>query len=240
MCHSQDMGASVPRLTFGFELLKDEYYSSPLPPHYYLFQHCQWCFSLSTNWDGASQRSQSPTGSYPWPASSWGEKKTICRATTSKGKGALESNHTSLNLSPACCLPVWLWPLPNWASVFSSVSRVWLLEWGRELRQTSGYYLLSWQLETWMQHRPPAWQSIHGADTLRTPRLMDFLPVMNSFPQAVSKGSVSLTKAYCVSSAPSTHLVALTDLKMYPSCLPCSHFRTWCSPRGKKFINTMR
>lgn len=52
-------------------------------------------------------------------------------------------------------------------------------------------------------------------------------------------GSVALTKACCVSSAPPPHLVILTVLKMYPSCLPCSHFRTWGSPRGKALINTM-
>lgn len=46
---------------------------------------------------------QGPTLGQPAPE---GKKKNICRATTSEGKGALESNHTSLNLSPACCLPV--------------------------------------------------------------------------------------------------------------------------------------
>lgn len=85
------------------------------------------------------------------------------------------------------------------------------------------------------RNRPLAWQEVRGAGTPpihRTPGPVDFCQFVNSFPQrkgkqAWSKGSASLTKACCVSSGPSTHLVVLTDLKMSLSFLPCSHVRTW-------------
>lgn len=46
-------------------------------------------------------------------------------------------------------------------------------------------------------------------------------------------GSAAFTKACCVSSVPSPHLVILTVLKMYPSCLPCSLFQNMGQPQGE-------
>lgn len=201
-------------------------------------------FPLSITWETACQASWSPRGLLPMVSQLPGERN--CSRVTrwrSEGKETLEPNHPGPNLSPVCFLPVWLWP-----SYLAKLSLSFLLSFMRVIvgaRELCQHLVAICCYESWVnecKRRAPAWQAVQGAGTLiqRTPRLVEFLPVMNSFPQAVSKGSASLSKAYCVSSAPSTHLVALTDLKMYPSCLPFSHFRTRCSPRGKKkLINTM-
>lgn len=68
-------------------------------------------FPLSITWDRASQASWSPRGLLPLVSQLPGERN-CSRVTTwwSEGKGPLEPNHPSPNLSPVCFLPVWLWP----------------------------------------------------------------------------------------------------------------------------------
>lgn len=104
----------------------------------------------------------------------------------------------------------------------------------RELCQAPGYHLLSLRAE-WMDAGPGAQPGSGYVELVllfrEHPGLWSFASRELISPErreiGCVEGSTALTKACCISSAPSTHLVVLTDLKMYPSCLPCSHFRTW-------------
>lgn len=230
MCHSQLTDAPVFCLTFGFEFLRTDFYF--LPPCV-LITACPntagWCFPLLP-WIEPPQLAGAWQVSHPSPVPSWGVRDCSKEMMWWSKENGLWSPIVLLWIS-ALLLPTCV-TLPKLLIQtdlhFPHQFHGYVLDWDeRELGQAPGNCLPS--LRAGCTNAGPGPLPGQGYmnlvliwRALRPVHFFSFLfsshelisPETRWEKQAMSKGPAYLAKVCCVSSAPSTHLVVLTDLKM--------------------------